>query len=57
MSRGNQREVDRKRAQKRAEKSGKKGKDDGLTPAQRNERDAKALAEKRAKKAASAGGK
>lgn len=57
MSRGNQREVDRKRAQKRAEKGGKKGKDDGLTPAQRNERDAKALAEKRAKKAAAAGGK
>lgn len=56
MSRGNQREVDRKRAQKRAEKNGKKGKDDGLTPAQRNERDAKALAEKMAKKAA-AGGK
>lgn len=57
MSRGNQREVDRKRAQKRADKGGKKGKDDGLTPAQRNERDAKALAEKRAKKAAGAGGK
>lgn len=54
MSRGNQREVDRKRAQKRAEKAGKKGNDDGLTPAQRNERDAKALAEKRAKKAAAA---
>lgn len=58
MSRGNQRDVDRKRAQKRAEKAGgKKGKDDGLTPAQRNERDAKALAEKRAKKAAAGGGK
>jgi hypothetical protein len=57
MSRGNQREVDRKRAQKRTEKAGKQGKGDGLTPAQRNERDAKALAEKRAKKAAAAEGK
>jgi hypothetical protein len=58
MSRGNQREIDRKRAQQRAEKAGKKtDKDkDGLTAAQRRERDAKALQEKMAKKAATAGG-
>jgi hypothetical protein len=35
MSRGNQREQDRKRA---AARQGKEKKDDGLTPAQRNER-------------------
>ena len=42
--------------QKRKEKAGagKKGGDDGLTPAQRKERDAKALQEKAAKKAAEA---
>lgn len=45
QTRGNQREIDRMRAQKRKEKAGvgKKGGDDGLTPAQRKERDAKAL--------------
>jgi hypothetical protein len=53
MSRGNQREIDRKRAQQRADKAGKKtDKDkDGLTASQRRERDAKALQEKMAKKA------
>jgi hypothetical protein len=55
QSRGNQREVDRKRAAARAAKHGGKGqKDDGLTPQQRNERDAKAMAEKMARKAAAA---
>ncbi|XP_030534044.1 small EDRK-rich factor 2-like [Rhodamnia argentea] len=50
MTRGNQRDRDRERAQARG---GKKGtKDDGLTPEQRRERDAKALQEKAAKKAA-----
>lgn len=39
MSRGNQREQDRKRA---AARQGKEKKDDGLTPAQRNERYARA---------------
>ncbi|MGV7354883.1 hypothetical protein PJM26_30810 [Mycobacterium kansasii] len=51
MSRGNQREIDRQRAQARTGKKGPK-KDDGLTPEQRRERDAKALQEKAAKKAA-----
>ncbi|KAL3359990.1 hypothetical protein AABB24_016477, partial [Solanum stoloniferum] len=51
MTRGNQREKDRERAAARAGK-GKKGGDDGLTPEQRRERDAKALQEKTAKKAA-----
>ena len=37
MSRGNQRDKDRQRAAARAGKDGKKN-DDGLTPAQRNER-------------------
>ncbi|KAK7395399.1 hypothetical protein VNO78_15956 [Psophocarpus tetragonolobus] len=54
--RGNQRERDRERAQARAGgsskgKQGGKGAD-GLTPEQRRERDAKALQEKAAKKAA-----
>ena len=64
MSRGNRRDVDRARAQARAEKlGGKTQKDkDGLTPEQRRERDAKALQEKKARKeaaaaAAAAGGK
>lgn len=53
MSRGNKRDIDRARAQARAAKSGKTGKDkDGLTPGQRKERDAAALAEKIAKKKA-----
>lgn len=51
IRRGNQREKDRERAAARAGKS-KKGADDGLTPEQRRERDAKALQEKAAKKAA-----
>ncbi|THU70775.1 hypothetical protein C4D60_Mb08t28560 [Musa balbisiana] len=51
-SRGNQREDDRQRAQ--ARKSQVKQRDDGLTPEQRRERDAKALQEKAAKKAAQA---
>ncbi|CAI0436582.1 unnamed protein product [Linum tenue] len=55
MTRGNQREKDRERAQSRGGK-GAKGKDDGLTPEQRRERDAKALQEKTAKKAAQAAG-
>jgi len=54
MTRGNQREIDRARAQARAGKGAAAKKDDGLTPQQRNERDAKAMAEKRAKKAAAA---
>ncbi|XP_058093628.1 uncharacterized protein LOC131239774 [Magnolia sinica] len=49
MTRGNQRERDRERAQARKQQA--KGKDDGLTPEQRRERDAKALQEKAAKKA------
>jgi hypothetical protein len=49
MTRGNQREKDRERAAARAK--GAKAKDDGLTPEQRRERDAKALQEKLAKKA------
>ncbi|KAM7261405.1 hypothetical protein ACFE04_008772 [Oxalis oulophora] len=48
------REKDRERAQARGK--GAKGKDDGLTPEQRRERDAKALQEKTAKKAAQAAG-
>lgn len=52
MSRGNQRDVDRARAQKRKDSAGKPAKEkDGLTAAQRRERDAKALQEKQAKKA------
>ncbi|KAG0620725.1 hypothetical protein M758_4G238100 [Ceratodon purpureus] len=50
-----QREKDRERAAARA-KAGAKGKDDGLTPEQRRERDAKALQEKLAKKAENARG-
>ncbi|KAG4921652.1 hypothetical protein JHK85_051326 [Glycine max] len=50
-ARGNQRDRDRERAQARTGGKGKQ-KDDGLTPEQRRERDAKALQEKAAKKAA-----
>jgi hypothetical protein len=50
MTRGNQREKDRERAAART--AANKIKDDGLTPLQRRERDAKALQEKNAKKAA-----
>jgi hypothetical protein len=56
MTRGNQREIDRKRAEARAAKNGDNSRQDGLTPAQRKERDAKALQEKLAKKAAAAAG-
>ncbi|KAK4765861.1 hypothetical protein SAY87_007503 [Trapa incisa] len=52
--RGNQRERDRERAQARAGHKAKNPKDDGLTPEQRRERDAKALQEKAARKAAQA---
>ncbi|XP_052207910.1 uncharacterized protein LOC127811780 [Diospyros lotus] len=55
MTRGNQRERDRERSQARTGGKGKT-KDDGLTPEQRRERDAKALQEKTAKKAAQAAG-
>jgi len=54
MTRGSQRDRDRERAAARA-KAGK-NKDDGLTPEQRRERDAKALQEKTAKKAAAESG-
>ncbi|GAB4851894.1 hypothetical protein Ancab_031293 [Ancistrocladus abbreviatus] len=50
------REKDRERAQARGGNKGKKAKEDGLTPEQRRERDAKALQEKAAKKAAQAEG-
>lgn len=51
MARGNQRELARaKNLKKQGVQKGRA--EDGLTPAQRNERDAKALAEKQAKKAA-----
>ncbi|XP_073275546.1 uncharacterized protein [Primulina huaijiensis] len=53
MTRGNQRDRDRERAQARGTGKGKQ-KDDGLTPEQRRERDAKALQEKAAKKAGQA---
>ncbi|WOH01948.1 hypothetical protein DCAR_0521335 [Daucus carota subsp. sativus] len=52
----NTRDRDRERAQARAGNKGKQVKDDGLTPEQRRERDAKALQEKLAKKAAQGGG-
>lgn len=55
MTRGNQRDRDRERAAARTGK-GPKVKDDGLTPEQRRERDAKALQEKAAKKSAGGGG-
>ncbi|PUZ66038.1 hypothetical protein GQ55_3G274600 [Panicum hallii var. hallii] len=54
MTRGDQRERDRQRAQARRPVA--KGRDDGLTPEQRRERDAKALQEKAARKAAQAAG-
>ncbi|KAI3450853.1 hypothetical protein Pfo_007518 [Paulownia fortunei] len=49
------RERDRERAQARSGSKPKNPKDDGLTPEQRRERDAKALQEKAARKAAQAG--
>ncbi|CAB4321566.1 unnamed protein product [Prunus armeniaca] len=54
--RGSQRERDRERAQARSGGKSKQPKNDGLTPEQRRQRDAKALQEKAAKKAAQAGG-
>ncbi|KAK9828327.1 hypothetical protein WJX74_009025 [Apatococcus lobatus] len=56
MTRGNQREVDRQRAQARNAKTVTNKDKDGLTAAARKERDAKALQEKQAKKAAAAAG-
>ncbi|KAF8064641.1 hypothetical protein HT031_003442 [Scenedesmus sp. PABB004] len=57
MSRGNQRDTDRARAAKRAGAKGTPAKEkDGLTAAQRKERDAKALQEKLAAKQASTAG-
>eukprot|EP00281_Chroomonas_sp_CCMP1168_P031852 CAMPEP_0206243388 /NCGR_PEP_ID=MMETSP0047_2-20121206/17581_1 /ASSEMBLY_ACC=CAM_ASM_000192 /TAXON_ID=195065 /ORGANISM="Chroomonas mesostigmatica_cf, Strain CCMP1168" /LENGTH=58 /DNA_ID=CAMNT_0053668505 /DNA_START=15 /DNA_END=191 /DNA_ORIENTATION=- len=50
MTRGNQRDIDRARAQARNAANNKGGSKDGLTPTQRKERDAAALAEKVAKK-------
>ncbi|MED6127356.1 hypothetical protein PIB30_087379, partial [Stylosanthes scabra] len=47
---------DRERAQARNSGKGKQVKSDGLTPEQRRERDAKALQEKAARKAAQAAG-
>jgi hypothetical protein len=52
MTRGSQRERDRERKEKRVQGKTTKERDDGLTPEQRRERDAKALHEKLAKKAA-----
>lgn len=54
MTRGNQRERDRERAAARAKQT--KQRDDGLTPDQRRERDAKALQEKTARKMGEQGG-
>ncbi|KAL2508051.1 4F5 domain-containing protein [Forsythia ovata] len=49
-----ERDRDRERAQARARDKQKQAKEDGLTPEQRRERDAKALQEKAARKAAQA---
>ncbi|KAK6788336.1 hypothetical protein RDI58_016861 [Solanum bulbocastanum] len=49
------RDRDRERAQARGNHKSKTPKNDGLTPEQRRERDAKALQEKAKKKAAQAG--
>ncbi|CAK9309800.1 unnamed protein product [Citrullus colocynthis] len=54
--RGNQRERDRERAQARAGNKSKQPRNDGLTPEQRRQRDAKALQEKTARKAEMAAG-
>lgn len=54
--RGNQRDRDRERAQARNGNKSKQAKDDGLTPEQRRERDARALQEKAKRKAAQAAG-
>lgn len=57
MARGNQREKDRQRSQARAaKKAPKSGHANDLTPEQRRERDARALQEKAARKAAQASG-
>jgi len=50
MTRGNQREIDRQRAANRNAKYADNKNPDGLTPQQRNERDAAAMAEKKAMK-------
>jgi|Transcript_14608 hypothetical protein len=50
MARGLSREQSREKNLKK--EKGAKTKDDGMTPAQRNERDAKMMAEKKAKKEA-----
>jgi hypothetical protein len=50
MSRGNQRDTDRARAAKRGAKGTPAKEKDGLSAAQRKERDAKALQEKLAQK-------
>merc|ERR1711865_765008 len=52
MARGLSRDQSREKNQKKAVAAGGGGKDDGMTPAQRNERDAKMMAEKKAKKEA-----
>ncbi|KAL8137236.1 hypothetical protein V2J09_003237 [Rumex salicifolius] len=54
--RGNQRDRDRERAQARTGGKTKNPKNDGLTPEQRRERDAKALQEKAARKAGQCAG-
>lgn len=58
MSRGNQRDTDRARAAKRAADKAKPAKEkDGLSAAQRRERDAAALQAKQAKKQGAEAGK
>mmetsp|Transcript_14883 Transcript_14883/g.17971 ORF Transcript_14883/g.17971 Transcript_14883/m.17971 type:complete len:94 (-) Transcript_14883:339-620(-) len=52
MARGLSRDQSREKNQKKQAASGSGKKDDGLTPAQRNERDAKMMAEKKAAKEA-----
>ncbi|ETV97311.1 hypothetical protein H310_09657 [Aphanomyces invadans] len=55
MTRGDQRDRDRAKAQARMAKNASKGRTDNLTPQQRREADAKALADKIAKKQANSG--
>ncbi|KAJ6725662.1 SMALL EDRK-RICH FACTOR 1 [Salix purpurea] len=56
MTRGSQRERDRERAQARAGHKTKNPKDDGLTPEQRRERDAKAFTGKSSEKGCAGSG-
>jgi len=57
MTRGNQRDLARAKAQKKLQdQNKKKGADDGMTLEQRRERDANRLREKQAQKAAAAEG-